>query len=1483
MDTVRIKDQRVLNDLRSAQSYATNHNNNPHSSSSSRCCDLDDEDQMHNLTMELNKSGQAIGGSAFNLPYSISTTSNLPKFTVWGKLENSKYCIDLTMTRTILGRGDAADFKFPSEALVSSKHCSITLGLAQQHDTTLAPELLAFITDHSTNGTLLSRQPIERRQPTLLRDGAEISLQSDRTTTTFVFRSLLQTLSVQDKLEIIDNLEQQQSIDADDIVTDLSQSASSITYSGVDGCAMDSIPCQSGSRPESFIQLLKVQPTLANIRLLATEVRLQFMGLPLTANPTGPSPSLNKNDQYSWINQFIHLGGISALLDVVSVNNKNASKSSESKMDIDIECINTLKILINFNIGMKAILSEPNSTFSDMFLVLLNPKHTPTLKTALFSMCSNICLVSEQGHNYVLQAMERIQILRRDKHRFKWLMESLVEETDITYKVSCMSFINSTLQGAINDSVKESLKQEFLQIPFQRLFELLHQENSPKLNDQLNTFSQHFGKSHDLWFKSINLNDPVSLCIAVHNQLKEEKLDDSLTSILRELFTISFPDNAAVSSNSNGSSPNGASQPVAVDRSEMLKVLAQFTKSLSSMHLNATDPVNYDKSMSRLRRTITSLQEESINSSPKPTTSSMSSQENSFCSSPSFSPSPPPPPPPPMAPPPPPPPGTDAKGANKEKLPSNVQMKQLFWSKIPSSKVKKTVWDKCDEAKHIDFSKSKLDELFSCKKMISKNGSQLNMKEEKISIVDIRRSNNIGILISKYKITSNWIVDTMLSMDEKQLSKEIVLVLVKCVPTSEEEGLLKNYQGNKNMISPVDQFLLETLKVPKIRERLNCLQFKQQYDSVIDDVMIGSKYIETTSLALLKCSPLRQLLHLILKIGNYLNTGTNRGNADGYKLSCLLTLSTTKSFNNKTTLLHHIAQIISDKHPNLLITSESIPSLEPASRVQWKELLGHIESLKQGMASVQNEVESQLVQYGVDPFTSKMKNFIIAKQTQLEDVVKYTKKVEESFDNLMKYYLEEYQAPEEFFSLLNNFFTNLNKAHRDNQRETAMANKSAMTKTIRRHPTVNTSKNKKSVADKPNGGENESKFNLFSKIKNKDKPVSKSSNDLKNFKSELKDKVHMADLRSSAPPGSLGKARKDPVSAPLKDLKKLSDLSASPTNSFKFKQQLSQTPFEVEDLQAPSDQGSNIKNIKERLFRQSGGLEFPLPTIEVVKPSAPASTTPSSAPTTIKVSRQQSRSKLSATIKQKNTPSPNSTTRLAPPSPISKTPSASSLFEQVKPPSPWTQNRLKNRGGHKNTNLPHIKSIEDKKSFWTNNSYPNVQMSNTSYNHSVNTSTTTDISTCQRRKTPSEQFNSSPVPVTPLPDMLPEFNRMSSNPTARPSISVPSLVSPTRVNQQGTRSVPQIPQLKKSITSPTFGEPEARPYERSMSSQVNSFEPLDAPRSSNGRPTKALTKEKAKKLLKNIKNIFTLKRTPQSKKEHANEPEPMATTLVIAQ
>lgn len=176
-----------------------------------------------------------------------------------------------------------------------------------------------------------------------------------------------------------------------------------------------------------------------------------------------------------------------------------------------------------------------------------------------------------------------------------------------------------------------------------------------------------------------------------------------------------------------------------------------------------------------------------------------------------------------------------------------------------------------------------------------------------IFILDPRKSQNTAIILKSLAISRKEILDSV--MEGRGLNAETLEKLTKICPTQEETARILQFNGNPTKLADAESFLYHILKaVPSAFVRFNAMLFRANYDP---EILHLKESLQTCELG---CKELRsggiffKLLEAILKAGNRMNAGTNRGNAQGFNLTTLRRLSDVKSTDGKTTLLHFVVE-----------------------------------------------------------------------------------------------------------------------------------------------------------------------------------------------------------------------------------------------------------------------------------------------------------------------------------------------------------------------------------------------------------------------------------------------------------------------------------------------------------------------------------------------------------------------------------------------
>lgn len=252
------------------------------------------------------------------------------------------------------------------------------------------------------------------------------------------------------------------------------------------------------------------------------------------------------------------------------------------------------------------------------------------------------------------------------------------------------------------------------------------------------------------------------------------------------------------------------------------------------------------------------------------------------------------PPPPPGMGGPPPPPGMAGPRQWMGPKPS-VPMRQFQWSKLPRMAVGKTLF-KDFQADKLDLDVNGLESLFakaSPKPKEEKVEKPKVQKEIAHSVLDPKRLQNTSIFVKTFKISAEDLREAVLTLDEDVLTLERTIKLMDNLPEQEEVDAIQAWldaapENSLDKMSPADQFFYNLSKIPQLRTRLECYNYKQSYPTKVEDVKPPLLLVKQ-AVACMKNNDehFLKLCEIILAIGNFLNSGTPNGNTNGFSVRTL--------------------------------------------------------------------------------------------------------------------------------------------------------------------------------------------------------------------------------------------------------------------------------------------------------------------------------------------------------------------------------------------------------------------------------------------------------------------------------------------------------------------------------------------------------------------------------------------------------------------
>lgn len=131
--------------------------------------------------------------------------------------------------------------------------------------------------------------------------------------------------------------------------------------------------------------------------------------------------------------------------------------------------------------------------------------------------------------------------------------------------------------------------------------------------------------------------------------------------------------------------------------------------------------------------------------------------------------------------------------------------------------------------------------------------------------------------MGKLKIEAEIIYNALLQCDSNILSLNTLESLISLMPNEAELKMLKEYDGDKELLTNPDKFIFTLLNLNGIVERMHALRFIKIYEELVEDLdnKLGSLLKVWGGIE--KDEIFRELLEYILAVGNYLNGTSARG------------------------------------------------------------------------------------------------------------------------------------------------------------------------------------------------------------------------------------------------------------------------------------------------------------------------------------------------------------------------------------------------------------------------------------------------------------------------------------------------------------------------------------------------------------------------------------------------------------------------------
>ncbi|XP_061668294.1 formin isoform X2 [Syngnathoides biaculeatus] len=373
---------------------------------------------------------------------------------------------------------------------------------------------------------------------------------------------------------------------------------------------------------------------------------------------------------------------------------------------------------------------------------------------------------------------------------------------------------------------------------------------------------------------------------------------------------------------------------------------------------------------------------------------------------------PPPPPPAPFmshaTPPPPPPPPFNSHLTSstppslfatprKPAVEPSCPMKPLYWTRIQIEDNKNnTLWNVLEEP-HI-MNAVEFEELFAKtttrpkRRPLVENFEKTKAKKI-IKLLDSKRSQAVGILISSLHLEMKDIRQAVLTVDNSVVDLETIEALYENRAQPEELEKIKTHYNTSQeeevkFLDKPEQFLYELSQIPDFAGRARCVIFKAAFNDGLASIQHKLQILSCVSEALLEKDGVKEVLGLVLALGNHMNGGNRmRGQADGFGLEILPKLKDVKSRDNRISLVDYVVSYyLENVDKNAGTEKSAFPLPEPqdvflAAQLNFEDLNAELRRIGRDLTGCENDVQkvcSDSPEEHLQPFKDRMETFLLS-------------------------------------------------------------------------------------------------------------------------------------------------------------------------------------------------------------------------------------------------------------------------------------------------------------------------------------------------------------------------------------------------------------------------------------------------------------------------------------------------------------------------
>ena len=365
------------------------------------------------------------------------------------------------------------------------------------------------------------------------------------------------------------------------------------------------------------------------------------------------------------------------------------------------------------------------------------------------------------------------------------------------------------------------------------------------------------------------------------------------------------------------------------------------------------------------------------------------------------------------------------KPTKKEiKLPAKV--KNLGWKRVLlDESLNKTIWKLLKEP---EVKIEDIVNLFGIKSTTKPMETEIKKKvSERVTFLNPKRTQSVGITIAKLPPVSE-IAIALEEMDDTLITESNIEALNREYLTPEEIEEYKKYKDPRTKFGRAEEYLIGLYIIKNSKQKLEIWEFLNHFSEEYDNISEMIKYNEKAIDLLAKNKFIPIIFSYILTVGNILNGGSNKGQADGFNIDVLSKLNNIKDKNNHS-VLQFVCTKIKEANPDFENLSQKFICVKDAFGYPFIDMQKNWNTFKKGFPKIQTFYDA----LPNDRFKKTASKQIDNAKKQIEKINKSVEKIQKKYTDLVNFFgITEkevyYNQPERLFKLFTLFFEDVDNA-----------------------------------------------------------------------------------------------------------------------------------------------------------------------------------------------------------------------------------------------------------------------------------------------------------------------------------------------------------------------------------------------------------------------------------------------------------------------